>query len=280
MIFLRWINRIILGAAVYILMWSSFNAFVYGQLNQPPSSDNFSLKGKVVNITGKPIGGVRITLESDKFLYKISTDENGNYKFIVADGVYKLYTDPVIVSLDYDDKFYMPSKCSSYFRPLTRANLKLAHPKHIVLNLLLVESGALCSWINESETQQMGSFEQYSHVKPHPKIKYETIQLLNRTTVPGNIVIQYGYRERKGDRNYYFTAVNAEVTSVSGKEQLFTIVTYDSITVYAERVFYNRNKNMIRAVNAVYDHGGERERFKEIVIKIGKNSSPKFVFKK
>lgn len=274
------LNKFVFFCIIQVIL-SSGIFYVTGAItSNTKEKDVVSLKGKVLNVAGNPISDVKITLESEGYLYKTTSDQNGYYSFIVSEGIYKFYTDSLVKTLKYGEDLYMPPNCKSYFRPLSRANIKLSYERSVVFDLVLIESGALCSWMDESSNAQVGFFEQYSHITPHPKIKYETLSLPNEIESSLDLVIQYGYRKEEKDKIYYYTPINAGFLSVFGKEFPFTIITYDSLVVYADKVFLDKKKNTIWALNAfIIENGGERSKWKEIIIDI-KNTVPKISFKK
>jgi hypothetical protein len=236
------------------------------------------LEGKIINILGQPIPRVTVVMESDTYLIRQLTDKEGRYSFQGPPGIYRISTESWVGKLSYNDEFYMPKDYSSYFRPALRANVKLSPEKSSTINFVLIESASILTHFDEKSDVLSGVIDQYDHLTPHPRIKYETI-FWGFADGPFDLVVQYGSRRSKNGKIHYLTVLNHKQTSVFGKSFPGVVITYDGTTIYADRAEFN-GKDVLRAEgNIMVEDGGEQFRSNKVEI-ILRSAKPVFNYER
>lgn len=236
-------------------------------------TENGRLKGKVSNATGSPIPNIRIVIESDKHLYQFKTDTTGSYEIFIPEGAYKIFTDQWVGKLSYDkEERFFSGNCSSYFRNLVRAKVDIKEATTTVINLILTESGCV-NWQSDGDFA-FGSFTFVTHADI-PKVNYETLFYLKSKEDSRkllDIVIQYGFREEKGDLTVYTLPVHRTTKTLFSAPFPGVILTFDAKTIYANNIIVDRKKRTILATgNLVLDDNGEQSYSKEIKITVKKD---------
>lgn len=242
-----------------------------------------TLQGKVTSITGMPINKVSITIESIGYLYKTETDENGYFKMESPIGlpsdIYKIHIESYLKKIPYNKDEHISEDCRIYFRPATRANVRLDEKNPITLNFILIDSGEVCFFEENSGKPPHGLFPTLQGVAlAKERVMYETLTPLENFDLSLNVLIQYGNRFEKKGKVVYSHFIPDSDSSVFGNPFPGVVITYNNMTVYAEKAELDKNKKIIQAVgNIVVEDGKTQFRAKKVEISI-KNGEPRFFY--
>lgn len=245
-------------------------------------AENFSIiQGKITTVTGIPISSAKVNLESNRYLYEITTDAQGNYKIGVSADIYKISVDKWIGNLRYgEEERFSPSDCKLYFRDTLRANVSLKKGETNTINFILIESGCV-DW-QKGEEFGSGSFTIISDSFLLPKVEYDTLfrfETQDEFQNFFNMIIQYGFREEKGDTTIYQLPVYKKAKTLFANPFPGVVITYNHKTIYANKVFVNKKQRVVRAEgNIILEENGKQILAKEINISIS-NREPVFKMK-
>lgn len=249
----------------------TFNLTVLGQ-SKPDLTGLSLLEGKVTNPEGIPIPDARITLESFEGIIETTTGVYGEFILGVEPSYYIIRIDRWSGKLNYGNRksYLNTTECEPYFRPYRRSNIDLSSGEKTTLNIVLIESGCV-RW---SDEKVVGGFLIRSHGLISSRVEYETLSDDLIVSNSPKLVIQYGDREKKGNDVVY--------TMNAGRQTDYptVILTYDRMTIYADKIIVNnKKKNISTAGKVIVENGKERLYAKRILVNM-KSKSPTFAIEK
>ena len=248
-------------------------------------SQSPALQGRITSLTGIPFEKAYITIESIGYLYKTETDANGYFKTESPIGfppdIYKIHIESFLKKIPYNKDEHISEDCRIYFRPATRANVRLDEKNPITLNFILIDSGEVCFFVENSEKTPHGLFPTVQGIAlSRPRVMYETLTPLENFDLSLNVLIQYGNRFEKKGKVVYSHFIADSASSIFGNPFPGVVITYNNMTVYAEKAEFDKKKKIIHATgNVVVEDGKTQFRAKKVEIS-NINGEPRFVYDK
>ena len=222
-------NRI---AGVHIVL-SMILAVAFVRMNAQSEHDAPSsrLEGIVVDPTGAIVPGANVSFESAGATYSAATAADGKYKIEVPEGRYEI-------------SVRKPGFC------YRRAPFRIASSQSLTINAAL----SVCA-IADVLTIENGVSR--AHDELRPVYKEESIAVPCGAAEKLEMLIIYGVREEKADTAAY-----------EGNRDFNTVVaTYNNVTVYAQRIRFDRKSSHLYAQgNVLIENGSGRSSGEEVTL--------------
>jgi hypothetical protein len=216
-------------------------------IRRPPMG---TLTVMVMDITGKPVSGAHILLETNHAALEFATDQEGKYEIMLPADLYQ-------VSIISSKEFCWSRRAAFNLKPSNTTSLKF----------ILIEYQSV---VPEGSERELG--EEFLDTAGL-NIQYESVPLTRlKSTVP-ELGVQFGERiERKGYIEYRARLLYSG-SSLFGDPHPGVVASYDITTIYANVLRFNKNAFSLEAEgNVIIDDGKQLIRGKRAKLKFSSST--------
>jgi len=205
------------------------------------SKQTAQLSGTVVDMNKSRVSGATVTVDGEGLTRAVATSEDGTYKIELPAGTYRI-------------KVTRPGFC-----PARRASLRALSSARVIVNFILIP----CPIVNEitiKNDQYVGEKDRYKD-----PFKEEVFPLVHPSGAPLELLVRYG--SRQGNQNLveyggtvvpYEEHADTQTGSVRREKYLGVTISYDSLTILADKVRLDPKAFRLEAEGNVVVEDGKR----------------------
>jgi hypothetical protein len=204
-----------------------------------------------MDIIGARVPNATVIVKGKETTYKVVTGEDGTYEIELPAGIYR-------ISVNELRGFSSTRRAAFYLRPSTTTifDFTLFSPESVSVNYTGAKYG---------EVLDDG---------PRTGFKYEVFSLSRSAGVPLELMFQYGERKVEGSIIEYKANVISYGESMYGEPYPGVVVSYNLMTIHANKVRFDRNLLNIEAEGNIFiEDGRQRIRAKRAEVQF-KASEP------
>jgi hypothetical protein len=203
--------------------------------------ETVQVRGTVTTLYGRSdavITGAKVIFLSEGKKYEATTDAAGNYVVQVPVGIYQITT------------------ASLGFCPYKRSSFQVLPSAPVLMNVILY----VCPLANILSLNDKGKYigEECRYEDPVTNETSLVHYIINENNRP---LIRYGKRQDKQDSFEY------EGVTINNGEYLGAMVSYDKLTLYADKIRFDKATTILEAQgNVVLEDGKQQSKWSKVII--------------
>lgn len=229
---------------VLTLMGLILTLTLRGQTSSLRSQLMGTLKGTLMDVSGRRVAGATVLIEGGRTTYRVVTDKDGAYQIELQAGLYHLSVSGW--------KEFSPARRAAFYLPPSTVT---------AINFILIERKAVAIPYPGAKPGE------FFDDGPSTDIKYEVLPFVHTPDIQREIGVQFGEKHEKGSVIEYKAELMYRGHALYGDPHPAVVVSYNLITIYANRVFFNRKSFKLKAEgNVIVEEGDKRVHAKSAVV--------------